>query len=230
LYNDEFLNYFDVAIGQTAVKLLNTLGYKVVVPTIGISGRTYLSKGMLKKAKKIANNNIKQFLKTIPENASLIGIEPSAILTFKDEYPDLCLPELKVAAKKISQNVFLIEEFLAQELEKGNIKASQFTTKTERIRMHGHCFQKALSSLVPLKKILSLPQNYSVLNIPSGCCGMAGSFGYEKEHYKVSMQIGELVLFPTIRAEATKTLIFGFEHELPPSNCPRNGAYCLASC
>ncbi len=207
LYNDEFLNYFDVAIGQTAVKLLNTLGYQVVVPAIGISGRTYLSKGMLKKAKKIANNNIQQFLKTIPENASLIGIEPSAILTFKDEYPDLCSPELKVAAKKISQKVFLIEEFLAQELEKGNVKASQFTTRTERIRMHGHCFQKALSSLVPLKKILSLPQNYSVLNIPSGCCGMAGSFGYEKEHYKVSMQIGELVLFPTIRAEATETLI-----------------------
>ncbi len=207
LYNDEFLNYFDVAIGQTAVKLLNKLGHKVEVPAIGISGRTYLSKGMLKKAKKIANNNIEQFLKTIPENGSLIGIEPSAILTFKDEYPDLCSPELKVAAKKISQKVFLIEEFLAQELEKGNIKASQFITKTERIRMHGHCFQKALSSLVPLKKILSLPQNYSVLNIPSGCCGMAGSFGYEKEHYAVSMQIGELILFPSIRAEATETLI-----------------------
>ena len=73
--------------------------------------------------------------------------------------------------------------------------------------MHGHCFQKALSSLVPLKKILSMPKNYNVLNIPSGCCGMAGSFGYEKEHYDISMKIGELVLFPTIRSEAEATLI-----------------------
>jgi Fe-S oxidoreductase len=100
-----------------------------------------------------------------------------------------------------------IEEFLASEIEAGNITASSFTDSKERIRMHGHCFQKALSSLVPLKKILSLPKNYSVLNIPSGCCGMAGSFGYEKEHYEISMNIGELVLFPAIRAEETTTLI-----------------------
>jgi hypothetical protein len=101
----------------------------------------------------------------------------------------------------------LIEEFLANEIDKGHILSKSFTTKTERVRMHGHCFQKALSSLVPLKKILSLPENYTVLNIPSGCCGMAGSFGYEKEHYDISMKIGELVLFPTIRQEDQSTII-----------------------
>ncbi|SHG30738.1 FAD/FMN-containing dehydrogenase [Flavobacterium segetis] len=207
LYNDEFLNYYDLEIGQTAVKLLNRLGYQVIVPEIGISGRTYLSKGMLIKAREIAEKNITDFEKMIPYDKILIGIEPSAILSFRDEYPDLCRGDLKEKAKKIAKRTFLIEEFLAKELDEGRISSSSFTNKEERVRMHGHCFQKALSSLVPLKKILMLPKNYTVLNIPSGCCGMAGSFGYEKEHYDISMKIGELVLFPSIRSEKEATLI-----------------------
>jgi len=207
LYNDEFLNYYDVEIGQTAVKLFNHLGYKVEIPAIGISGRTYLSKGMLKEARKIAETNTKAFHKHIPANAVLVGIEPSAILSFRDEYPALCRGELKTKAKQFAERTLLIEEFLAKELEEGRISEKAFTDKEERVRMHGHCFQKALSSLVPLKKILSLPKNYTVLNIPSGCCGMAGSFGYEAEHYDISMKIGELVLFPTIRSEQEATII-----------------------
>lgn len=207
LYSDEFLNYFDVTIGQTAVKLLNRLGYKVIVPEIGISGRTFLSKGMVKKARDIAETNVQKATNVIPQDGILIGIEPSAILTFRDEYPDLCRGDLKQKAKDLAKKVFLIEEFLAEELDKGKISSHLFTDKEERVRMHGHCFQKALSSLVPLKKILSLPKNYTVLNIPSGCCGMAGSFGYEKEHYDISMNIGELVLFPTIRQEEQSTII-----------------------
>ena len=207
LYNDEFLNFYDVQIGQTAVKLFNRLGYNVVVPKIGYSGRTYLSKGMLKEAREIAENNTQAFAKEMPANAILVGIEPSAILSFRDEYPDLCRGDFKEKAKAFSSRAMLIEEFLAKELDEGRITSESFTENTERVRMHGHCFQKALSSLVPLKKILMLPKNYTVLNIPSGCCGMAGSFGYEKEHYDISMKIGELVLFPTIRSEAEATLI-----------------------
>jgi len=207
LYNDEFMNFYDVEIGQTAVKLFNRLGYEVVVPHIGYSGRTYLSKGMLKEAREIAEKNTQAFAKEMPENAILVGIEPSAILSFRDEYPDLCRGDLKEKAKKHSDKAMLIEEFLAKELDEGRITSDSFTENTERVRMHGHCFQKALSSLVPLKKILMLPKNYTVLNIPSGCCGMAGSFGYEKEHYDISMKVGELVLFPTIRAEEQATLI-----------------------
>lgn len=207
LYNDEFMNFYDVEIGQTAVKLFNRLGYEVVVPHIGYSGRTYLSKGMLKEAREIAEKNTQAFAKEIPENSILVGIEPSAILSFRDEYPDLCRGDLKEKAKKHSDRAMLIEEFLAKELDEGRITSDSFTENTERVRMHGHCFQKALSSLVPLKKILMLPKNYTVLNIPSGCCGMAGSFGYEKEHYDISMKVGELVLFPTIRAEEQATLI-----------------------
>ena len=207
LYADEFLNYYDVEIGQVTVKLLNRLGHEVVVPTIGISGRTYLSKGMVKKAREIAEENVQQASEWLNSAEYIVGIEPSAILTFRDEYPELCRGELKDKAKALAAKSLLIEEFLAKELEAGRINASLFTEKEERIRMHGHCFQKALSSLVPLKKILSLPKNYTVLNIPSGCCGMAGSFGYEKEHYDISMKIGELVLFPTIRSESESTII-----------------------
>jgi FAD/FMN-containing dehydrogenase/Fe-S oxidoreductase len=207
LFNDEFLNYNDVHIGKAAVLLLNRLGYKVIVPDLVESGRTYLSKGLLDQAQKLAEENVSRLKDFANSNHQLIGIEPSAILSFRDEYPDLCRGELKEVAQKLTKKTFLIEEFLAQELDAGRINSSQFTSNTERIRMHGHCFQKSISSLTPLKKILSLPSNYSVLNIPSGCCGMAGSFGYEKEHYEISMKIGELVLFPTIRKEEETTLI-----------------------
>jgi FAD/FMN-containing dehydrogenase/Fe-S oxidoreductase len=207
LYNDEFLNYYDVEIGKKAVFLLNRLGYQIEAPEIGISGRTYLSKGLVKEARELAEKNVEQVHQLIQGDKILIGIEPSAILTFRDEYPDLCRGDLKRKAQELAPKTFLIEEFLAAELDKGNIDTSLFTEKEERIRMHGHCFQKALSSLVPLKKILSIPANYKVVNIPSGCCGMAGSFGYEKEHYEISMNIGELVLFPEIRKEDESTLI-----------------------
>lgn len=207
LFNDEFLNYNDVSIGKTAVLLLNRLGYKVIVPELVESGRTYLSKGLLIQAQKLAKENVSRLKDFANSNHQLIGIEPSAILSFRDEYPNLCRGELKEIAQKLTKKTFLIEEFIAQEMDAGKINSDQFTIKTERIRMHGHCFQKALSSLVPLKKILSLPVNYTVLNIPSGCCGMAGSFGYEKEHYETSMKIGELVLFPTIRKEEETTII-----------------------
>jgi len=207
LFNDEFLNYNDVHIGKKTVELLNRLGYKVIVPKLVESGRTYLSKGMLDEAKKLATENINRLKEFADSDQKLIGIEPSAILSFRDEYIDLSRGEQKALAQKIAAKTFLIEEFLANEVDAGRIKSSQFTDKTERLRMHGHCFQKALSSLVPLKKVLSLPANYTVLNIPSGCCGMAGSFGYEKEHYELSMQVGELVLFPTIRQESEATII-----------------------
>ncbi len=207
LYNDEFLNYYDVEIGQVAVKLLNRLGYKVEVPNIGMSGRTYLSKGMVQAARELAEQNVEQVADLLDSTSYLIGIEPSAILTFRDEYPDLCRGKMKEKAISLSTRTLLIEEFLAMETDAGKITKESFTEATARIRVHGHCFQKALSSLVPLKKILSLPKNYNALLIPSGCCGMAGSFGYEKEHYDISMKIGELVLFPAIRSENDTTII-----------------------
>ena len=179
--------------------MLTQLGYAVKMIDHEESGRTWLSKGLVRKAKVIANRNIELFSEIITHNTPLIGIEPSAILTFRDEYPDLATDENLDAAQKLSKNVYFIDEFIAREIDLGNIQSESFTKLEKSIQLHGHCQQKAVGSLFDSVKVLSLPENYSVSTIPSGCCGMAGSFGYEKEHYDVSMKIGELVLFPTVR-------------------------------
>lgn len=207
LFCDEFTNFNDTEIGIKAILLLEQLGYKVIIPNHEESGRAWLSKGLIRKAQIIANKNISLLSAIITDTTPLIGIEPSAILTFRDEYIDLATDENFEAAKQLSTNVFLIDEFLATEIEKGNISKEQFTAEEKHIVLHGHCQQKALSSISPTEQLLSLPVNYSVEIIPSGCCGMAGSFGYEKEHYDLSMKIGELVLFPSIRNQKTNTII-----------------------
>jgi FAD/FMN-containing dehydrogenase/Fe-S oxidoreductase len=207
LFCDEFTNYNDTEIGIKAVLLLERLGYEVLMVEHEESGRAWMSKGLLRHAKKIAAKNVSIFNKIITEEIPLIGIEPSAILTFRDEYIDLADEENLAAAKALSKNVFIIDEFIAREIEIGNIKKSSFTTEKRHIKLHGHCHQKSLSSTSYSVKMMSVPENYSVENIPSGCCGMAGSFGFEKEHYDLSMQIGELVLFPTVRATPDDIII-----------------------
>ncbi|GAB4054756.1 FAD-binding and (Fe-S)-binding domain-containing protein [Spirosoma litoris] len=207
LFCDEFTNYNDVEVGQKAVQLFERLGYEVVIPEHGESGRAALSKGMLKYAKTLAEKNIHSLKDVVTTETPLVGLEPSAILTFRDEYPDLVDESLIPAAKHLAENTMTFEEFIARELEAGRIRADQFTDEKRLIKLHGHCQQKAVSSLVPGKKALSLPKNYTVQLIPSGCCGMAGSFGYEAEHYEVSMKVGELVLFPTVRQAADDVII-----------------------
>lgn len=207
LFCDEFTNYNDTQIGITAVLLLEKLGYEVIIPKHTESGRSWLSKGLLRKAKNIAHQNIDLLHPVITADAPLVGIEPSAILTFRDEYPDLADDERHHKARQLAAHVFLIDEFIVAEIKKGNITASQFTSETKKIVLHGHCQQKALSSVAPSVTLLSLPANYTVETIPSGCCGMAGSFGYEKEHYELSMKIGEMVLFPAVRRQPAEHII-----------------------
>ena len=207
LFCDEFTNYNDAPIGIKAIQLLTALGYEVIIPEHVESGRTWLSKGLVRKAKIIANKNIEKLSQFINEETPLIGLEPSAILTFRDEYPDLATDENVGAAKKLAKNSFFIDEFIAMEMDKGAIRKDQFTDQQKFILLHGHCQQKAVSSLADSVKVLSFPVNYSVETIASGCCGMAGSFGYEKEHYDVSMKIGELVLFPKVRSAKNKATV-----------------------
>ncbi len=207
LFCDEFTNFNDTEIGIKAIKLLTRLGYEVTIPEHMESGRTFLSKGLVREASKIATQNVNLLKDVITDQSPLLGIEPSGILGFRDEYPNLVSKEMVEDAKKLSKNCFLIDEFISKEMDAGRIKSDSFTTETRKIKLHGHCHQKALSSVVPSKKMLSFPANYSVEMIPSGCCGMAGSFGYEKEHYDVSMKIGELVLFPAVRKAAEDTII-----------------------
>jgi len=205
LFVDEFTNYYDSNIGTDTIELLTKLGYKVNVTNHKESGRGFISKGFLDEAKEIANFNVNFFNELISKETPLIGIEPSAILTFRDEY--LRLADDKAAAKNISENTFTIEEFIKQEFEKNNISSQSFTVKNKILKIHGHCQQKSLSSTEPTFKMLSIPKNYSVTIINSGCCGMAGSFGYEKEHYDLSMQVGEDTLFPKIRNTENTTII-----------------------
>ena len=207
LFCDEFTNYNDTEIGIKAITLLQKLGYEVIIPKHIESGRAWLSKGLIREGKKIANKNIELLKNIVTEDAPLIGIEPSAILTFRDEYIDLATDENFAAAKALAKNVFLIDEFIAAEIEKGHISKELFTKEKKLIKLHGHCQQKALSSVAPSVKLLSFPENYTVETIPSGCCGMAGSFGYEKEHYELSMKIGELVLFPDVRQQGEEVII-----------------------
>jgi len=199
LFCDEFTNYNDATIGIKAIELLNALGYAVRMVEHDESGRTWLSKGLVRKAKQIANKNIKVFDKLVSEEKPLIGIEPSAILTFRDEYPDLAEDDQLEAAQRLAKNSFYIDEFLAREIDRGKITQEQFNANSRKILFHGHCQQKSVGDASATVKVLSLPSGHTVETIPSGCCGMAGSFGYEKEHYAVSMQIGELVLLPKVR-------------------------------
>jgi len=207
LFADEFTDMNDVEIGIKAVKLLNQLGYKVEIPDHVESGRAYLSKGFVREAKKLARENIIKLHPIITEQTPLIGIEPSAILSFRDEYPDLVGAELKADALKMAPHCLMFDEFIMREVQKGNIDPSQFTESGQHIRLHGHCHQKALASTGPTKEMLALPLNYTVDEIKSGCCGMAGSFGYETEHYDVSMKVGELVLLPEVRKTPVHTII-----------------------
>jgi FAD/FMN-containing dehydrogenase/Fe-S oxidoreductase len=207
LFIDEFTDFNDAHVGIAAVKLLNQLGYYVIVTDHAESGRTYLSKGLVREAKRLANDNVAIFKDIVTDEIPLIGIEPSAILSFRDEYPDLVTPELKQSALHLAPKCLLVEEFIDREIKAGHIRKESFTLEAKHIKLHGHCHQKALSNTGHTKAILSLPENYTVEEIPSGCCGMAGSFGYEKEHYELSMKVGELVLFPSVRKADQDTII-----------------------
>ena len=207
LFADEFTNYNDTGIGIKAIETLEELGYSVRIPEINESARTFISKGLLNTAKRIANHNVKLLSEIITDQTPLVGIEPSAILSFRDEYPDLVDDELKPMANEISKHCLLFEEFFMREVDAGRITQSMFTLANKEIKLHGHCQQKAVASTMETKAMLSFPKNYSVIEIQSGCCGMAGSFGYEKEHYTLSMNVGELVLFPEIRKTPEKVTI-----------------------
>jgi Fe-S oxidoreductase len=204
---DEFTNYNDTGLGITSIRLLHRLGIRIHLPSHPVSARTYISKGLLKKARVIARKNVSVLAPLVSDKRPLVGIEPSAILGFRDEFPELVGRELQEESRRLAAQSYTIEEYLSESWEKGLFTSDNFTRDKEEIRLHGHCQQKAIASTLPTRKLLSIPENYQVSEIPSGCCGMAGSFGYEKEHYELSMKVGELVLFPAVRNASGSTLI-----------------------
>jgi FAD/FMN-containing dehydrogenase/Fe-S oxidoreductase len=207
LFIDEFTDYNDTATGVAAVRLLNGLGYKVLISRHQISGRAFLSKGLLRSARKIAIRNVLTFKNIVNEKIPLAGIEPSAILSFRDEYPDLVGKSLIEEAINLSKNCLMLDEFLMREMKAGVISKTRFSSKPQKILLHGHCQQKSIAGTEATRYVLSYPENFSVDEIPSGCCGMAGSFGYEKEHFDLSQKVGELILFPAVRKASEDTII-----------------------
>lgn len=203
---DEFTNFNDLEVGQKAVLLLSKLGYGIRMAEHEVSGRTYISKGMLDEAKVCAEKNIRVFESLVSESTPLIGVEPSAILTFRDEYPKLLRNEAQSKARALSANCLTIEEFLLKASKSIDL-SDCFNSDQKNVKVHVHCHQKALSNKHASQDILSLPKNYTAEIIDSACCGMAGSFGYEKEHYDVSMQMGKLKLFPAVNSSSKETLI-----------------------
>ena len=207
LLNDEFTNHTDVTTGIAAIKLLVKLGYHVLLPRHKESGRSWLSKGLLKQARRVAEYNVEILHNRVSEQSPLIGIEPSALLSLRDEYPALVRKPLHEKAKQLARHSLLIDEFIVREHQAGRISSEQFTNEARSIRLHGHCHQKALTGTAATLAMLTIPTNYTVSEIASGCCGMAGAFGYEKKNYPLSMKIGELLLFPEVRKTAPTTLL-----------------------
>lgn len=198
LFNDTFNEFNEPHIGQAAVRVLNGLGYEVIVPKWICCGRPFISKGMLQQARKQAEKIIQALCFS---DLPIIGLEPSCILTLKDDYSGVLPPSMIDQAKALATRCITFDEFIAQHVDK-----MQFKKVACQVKVHGHCHQKALVGMKPTMKVLNAIPGFEVHDIPSGCCGMAGSFGYEKEHADISMRIGELVLFPAIRHSKPETL------------------------
>ena len=208
LFADEFTNYQEAELGLTFARLLTRLGYQVIIPKHVESGRAAISKGCLHLAAKYATRNVKALAPLISEATPIVGIEPSCILSFRDEYPDLMpTAELKEQAQTLAPNCLLYDEFLVREIEAGRIDPQVFRHLTNDIWLHGHCHQKALVGVDKTAQLLRYATSGTVHVIPSGCCGMAGSFGYDKDHYATSMAIGEMVLFPAVRKASSNDII-----------------------
>ncbi|MBO5611482.1 MAG: FAD-binding protein [Prevotella sp.] len=219
LFADEFTDRQEAELGLTFALLLLRLGYSVEIPRHIESGRAAISKGNLKRAKKIARKNVRLLREKINSDCQMVGIEPSCILTFRDEYPDLVPAEWRQTAKDLGSNCLLYDEFLCQEMEAGRISKEDFLADEVEIWLHGHCHQKALVGIEPTVRMFSLLRGAKLNVIPSGCCGMAGSFGYEKKHYQTSLAISEMVLFPAIRRAVEKSGIVPMVVAAPGTSC-----------
>ncbi|ADI38194.1 FAD-binding and (Fe-S)-binding domain-containing protein [Waddlia chondrophila] len=201
LFNDTFNEFNCPEVGIAAVKVLEKLGYQIISPPWTCCGRTLISKGMLDSAKVQAEKLIATLLPYAKENIPIIGLEPSCLLTIKDDFQGLLgyeNPDLKIV-NAMSQT---FDQFIASHHK------LPFQNTKDSVKLHGHCHQKALTGTSSAMKILHTLGNPS--EIPSGCCGMAGSFGYEKEHYQISMAIGELKLFPAVRQTEDPIIADGF--------------------
>ena len=209
LFNDTFMNYNYPRVGIAAVELLERAGFAVelAAPSGGsrtgavCCGRPMVSKGLLDKARANARRNVEVLYPYVRQGVPIVGCEPSCVLTLRDEYPDL-LPEgeERARAREVAAGSYLVEEFLATPQTRGALDTEFADVSHRKLLLHGHCHQKALVGAGPSVAALKLA-GYQVEEVDSGCCGMAGSFGFEAEHYDISMEIGRLRLFPAVESK-----------------------------
>ena len=201
LFADTFVTYNAPQIGQAAVRFLERAGYRVIVPERKCCGRPLISKGMLDEARANAAWNVERLHPYVERGVPIIGLEPSCLLTLRDEWVDLVRTE---PARAVARASFLLEEFVARERGRGLELA--FAGRGRRVLLHGHCHQKAMVGTAPTVAALRWA-GFEVSEVDSGCCGMAGSFGFEREHYDVSVAIGNRRLAPAVKAAAADTEI-----------------------
>ncbi|HBH54561.1 MAG TPA: FAD-binding oxidoreductase [Planctomycetaceae bacterium] len=199
LLDDCLTSYCEPGVNRSAVELLEAAGYQVERANLWCCGRPFISKGLLDQAKSLVRRNVAILDEYARENIPILGVEPSCLLTLVDEYPDLFPSE---ATQRVRQQAQLLDGWLASRVKSGEARL-EFQSREGQVLLHGHCQQKALVGTGGTRQALGLIPGLSVKEVDSGCCGMAGSFGYE--HYDVSQQIGERVLFPAVRAHASQT-------------------------
>lgn len=213
---DIFTNYHDPDIAKAAVRFLEATGHKVIIPDFHELGRPQLSKGMVKHAKKVLDKNLPQLSTYASRGYPIIGLEPSEILTLRDEYLDLCDENQLKSATGVAEQSFTFEEFAQTVLTSGSENIPP-QSKEQKVYIHGHCHAKALIGNTATQQALQLA-GYDTEVLNTGCCGMAGSFGYEKNHYDLSMDIGNLRLFPSVRDLPDDALIcapgFSCRHQI----------------
>ncbi|HEY1409584.1 MAG TPA: hypothetical protein VF434_11610, partial [Promineifilum sp.] len=201
---DPLTNYNYPAVGQAAVEFLEAVGVRVADAIAIDDGRAAFSKGLIGRARQLARSAVARLTATAQAGMLVIGLEPSSTLTLRDEYFYLLPGDPRVEA--IARQTRTFEEFVC-ELDDRTALQDRFTLAEQRVLLHGHCHQKALIGTGPSRRALSLPRGYVVEEIDSGCCGMAGSFGYEADHYELSMKMAERRLLPAIRSADERTLI-----------------------
>jgi Fe-S oxidoreductase len=201
LFHDTFMNFNHPEIGRAATGLLEAAGYEVRLADRVCCGRPMISKGLVETARRHAAHNVRELYRWVSAGYAVVGCEPSCLLTFRDEYRNLVSgPEVE----RVAESSFLLEEFIDRETGAGRWKL-RFLESKPRALLHTHCHQKALVGSEQLKRVLN--QAYAVDEVDSGCCGMAGSFGYEKEHYDVSMAVGRRRLFPAVEKDRNAIVI-----------------------
>ena len=205
LFHDPFTNYTAPEVGIAAVEFLEAAGYDVIWPDHKSDGRPFISKGLVKEAKEAAQSTLAALAPLAEQGIPIVGLEPSSLLSLRDDYFYLLPGDPRVPL--VAEHAYTFEEFVAQLADDGQLSSLAFTDEARHILLHGHCHQKALVGTGPAIRALTLPPNYTLTEVDSSCCGMAGSFGYEAEHYEISMRMAERRLLPAVREAGPETLI-----------------------